>query len=348
MFEFGDLAVPIIAAPMAGGPSTPDLVVAVAAAGGMGFLAAGYKSPEAVAEQIRDVRARTDAPFGVNIFVPQRNSYDTEAVQRYRTELLAPARRYGIELPAVRERDDDWFDEKVDLLVEQRVPVVSLTFGLPAADTVRRLRDVGCAVVATVTTADEARGAVTAGVDALCVQGPDGGGHRATFRVEDEPGTTPLIDLLDDITSWSPLPVVAAGGISDGTRIVEALAHGAVAVQLGTAFLRSTESGAKAAHKAALGDPRFTRTVVTRAFSGRPARGLANEFIAAHEDTAPAAYPQLHHLTSPIRAAAAAEQIPDDMALWAGTEFRRTAQDSAGSIVQRLWDEARASGAAQG
>ncbi|NUS93523.1 MAG: nitronate monooxygenase [Nocardia sp.] len=324
MFEFGDLAVPIVAAPMAGGPSTPELVAGVAAAGGLGFLAAGYKTPEAVALQIREVRARTDAAFGVNLFVPQRNSYDIAAVEQYREKLGDTARRYDIEVPEVREFDDDRFAAKVDLMVDQRVPVVSLTFGLPPVETVRRLRDAGSTVIATVTTPDEARAAVAAEVDALCLQGPDGGGHRGTFAVEDEPGTTPLIDLLDEITAQCPLPVVAAGGISDGAHIVEALAHGAVAVQLGTAFLRSTESGARTAHKDALADPRFTETVVTRVFSGRPARGLANEFIAEYR-TAPAAYPQIHHLTSPIRAAAAEKYIAGFLALWAGTGFRAAA-----------------------
>ncbi|WP_459547880.1 NAD(P)H-dependent flavin oxidoreductase [Nocardia sp. X0981] len=345
MFDPADLAVPIIAAPMAGGPSTPDLVVSVAQAGGLGFLAAGYKTPEATAEQVREVRSRTDAPFGVNLFVPQEPAYDAAAVREYRELLRETARRYGIELPVIRERDDDWFDTKVDLLVEQRVPVVSLTFGLPPGPALRRLSDAGCTVMATVTTPDEARDAVAAGVGALCVQGPEGGGHRATFRVEDEPAAVPLLDLLDEITAWCPVPVVAAGGIGDGARIAAALAHGAVAVQLGTAFLRSPESGAKAAHKDALGDPRYTRTVVTRAFSGRPARGLANDFIAAYDTAAPAAYPQLHHLTSPVRAAAAAAAAPEDMALWAGTEFRSAAADPAATILRRLWAEARAHGA---
>ncbi|MGA6209111.1 NAD(P)H-dependent flavin oxidoreductase [Nocardia testacea] len=345
MFGFGDLAVPIVAAPMAGGPSTPELVVGVAEAGGLGFLAAGYKPPGTVAEQIRQVRARTDAAFGVNLFVPQRASYDAAAVERYRDRLGETARRYGLEVPAVRESDDDRFDEKVELVVEARVPVVSLTFGLPPEDVIRRLQDAGSAVVATVTGPDEARAAVEVGVDALCVQGPEGGGHRGTFRVEDEPGTVSLLDLLDEITAWCPLPVIAAGGISDGARIVEALAHGAVAVQLGTAFLRSAESGAKTAHKDALADPRFDRTVVTRVFSGRPARGLANGFIAEY-GTAPAAYPQIHHLTSPIRAAAAERDGADDMALWAGTGFRKAAPDPAGTILRRLWDEARVSGVA--
>ncbi|MEU1983400.1 nitronate monooxygenase [Nocardia sp. NPDC019395] len=347
MFDLADLAVPIIAAPMAGGPSTPDLVVSVGEAGGLGFLAGGYKTPEALADQIRDVRARTDGPFGVNLFVPQQNSYNVAAVEEYRERLREAARRYGIELPPIRERDDDWFEAKVDLLVTQRVPAVSLTFGLPPVETVRRLGDSGCTVIATVTTSAEASAAVDAGVGALCVQGPAGGGHRGTFRVEDEPETTPLPELVDEIIASCSLPVVAAGGIGDGARIAELLAHGAAAVQLGTAFLRSPESGAKAAHKDALVDPRFTRTVVTRAFSGRPARGLANEFIATHGEDAPAAYPQVHHLTSPVRAAAAANGAPDDMALWAGTAYRTASADPAAVVLRRLWDEAVAHGASR-
>ena len=345
MFDLAELAVPIIAAPMAGCPSTPDLVVSVGEAGGLGFLAGGYKTPEALGEQIREVRARTEVPFGVNLFVPQQPAYDAAAVHEYRDRLRAAAQRYGIELPPIRERDDDWFAAKVDLLIEQQVPVVSLTFGLPPADIVRRLREAGCTVIATVTTFEEARAATDLGVGALCVQGPEGGGHRGTFRVEDEPETTPLPALLDEITARCPLPVVAAGGIGDGARIAELLARGAVAVQLGTAFLRSPESGAKMAYKDALGDSRFTRTVVTRAFSGRPARGLANEFIATYDAAAPAAYPQVHHLTSPVRAAAAERNAPADMALWAGTGYRATSADPAATILRRLWTEAVAHGA---
>lgn len=343
MFDIGQLEIPLIAAPMAGGPSTPELVVNVCEAGGLGFLAAGYKTPEALDGQIREVRARTDRPFGVNVFVPQDNSYDLRAVEEYRSRLRETAQRYGIELPPIRERDDDWFGEKIDLLVEHRVPVVSSTFGLPPAETIRRLHDAGCTVVATVTGPDEARAAVDARVDALCVQGPDAGGHRATFCVEDEPGTVPLLESLDEIATWSPVSVIAAGGIGTGKQIAEALERGAVAVQLGTVFLRTPESGAKTAHKEALGDPRYTHTVVTRAFSGRPARGLANEFTETYGPSAPAAYPQVHHLTSPLRAAAAEQGNAEDVALWAGTAFRQAVPDSAASIVRRLWEEARAS-----
>ncbi|NKY55522.1 nitronate monooxygenase [Nocardia flavorosea] len=348
MFDLADLAVPIIAAPMAGGPSTPDLVVSVGEAGGLGFLAGGYKTPDALEEQIREVRARTDMAFGVNLFVPQQPAYDAAAVHEYRDRLRVAAQRYGIELPPIRERDDDWFAAKVELLIEQRVPVVSLTFGLPPVDAVGRLRAAGALVIATVTTVAEARAATDSGAGALCVQGPDGGGHRGTFRVEDEPESTPLPALLDEITAWCPLPVVAAGGIGDGARIAELLARGSAAVQLGTAFLRSPESGAKTAYKEALSDPRFTRTVVTRAFSGRAARGLANEFIATYGPAAPAAYPQVHHLTSPVRAAAAERNAPDDMALWAGTEYRSTSADPAATILRRLWSEAVAHGAGGG
>lgn len=343
MFDFGKLEIPLIAAPMAGGPSTPDLVVNVGEAGALGFLAAGYKTPPGLNAQIREVRTRTDKPFGVNVFVPQEGSYDPRTVEEYRSRLRETARRYGIEPPPIRERDDDWFAEKIDLLVEHEVPVVSMTFGLAPSEAIRRLRAAGCAVVATVTDPDEARAAVDAQIDALCVQGPDAGGHRATFRVEDEPGTVPLLELLDEITPWCPVPVIAAGGIGTGKQIAEALAHGAVAVQLGTIFLRTPESGAKPAYKEALGDPRYTHTVVTRAFSGRPARGLANEFIEIYGRSAPAAYPQVHHLTSPLRAAAAEQGNAEDMALWAGTAFRHAVSDSAASIVRRLREEARTS-----
>lgn len=342
MFNLTDLPIPLIAAPMAGGPSTPDLVVNVIEAGGVGFLAGGYKTPEALARQIREVHSRTTGPFGVNVFVPANDTYDLAAVESYRTQLQTTACKYGVEVPTVREFDDDWFDEKIDLVITNRVPVVSLTFGLPPAPVIARLQAAGTHVIATVTTAPEAHRAVASGVDGLCVQGPEAGGHRATFHVGDDPESTPLPALVDDIASNTSLPIIAAGGVGTGARIAELLDRGAAAVQLGTVLVRSPESGAKDAHKAALADPRFTRTVTTRAFSGRPARGLFNSFIAEHDGVAPRAYPQVNHLTSPLRAAAGERGNAQDLALWAGTAFQYAAAKPAATIVRDLWTQARA------
>jgi nitronate monooxygenase len=337
MIDFSQLPVPVVQAPMAGGVSRPALVQAVAEAGGLGFLAGGYLRAEALRDQIDAVRGRVDGPFGVNLFVPEppRTEVDLRA---YRQRLQPVAERYGVTVPEPNWADDDFFGEKVEMLLEERIPAVSFTFGMPEPKVIEAFRAGGSTVIVTVTTAEEARAAVNAGADALCVQGPEAGGHRSTHRMTDEPGRTSLVELLRDIRVG--IPVIAAGGMTTGADIAVALAAGATAVQLGTAFLRSDESGAKQPHKDALADPRFTDTAVTRAFTGRPARALRTTFVESFDDAAPAVYPQLHQLTAPIRAAAAAAGEADNLALWAGTGYRHARTGPAADIVEELWRQA--------
>ncbi|MGV9270772.1 nitronate monooxygenase [Kitasatospora sp. NPDC003701] len=341
-----ELAVPVIAAPMAGGASTPELVAAVNAAGGLGFLAAGYRSAAATAEQIGRVRELTDRPFGVNLFVPAAPAApgaptapgDPQAVAAYREHLLPEAERWGVRLPGAIAPDRDDWDAKIAALLDAPVPVVSYTFGLPSPEEARALRAAGSYQVATVTTPQEARRAEAVGVDALCVQGPEAGGHRATHGVADRPGDVPLLELLPAVGAVTALPLIAAGGLADGPAVAAALRAGAVAVQLGTALLRADESGASAAHRAALTE--FPDTVVTRAFTGRPARGLRNAFIERYEPYAPAVYPEVHHLTQPLRAAAAARADTGAMHLWAGTGHRAARSGPAAELVKELWERA--------
>lgn len=232
MFELSDLEIPVVAAPMAGGPSTTALAIAVNHAGGLGFLAAGYADPGVLAGQIEEVRVAAGAPFGVNIFVPGLPVRDRVAVQEYRESLRPLADRYGIDLPDIVEVDDDGYRTKLDLVIEHRVPVVSFTFGLPSAEDVARLHDAGIFVVSTVADPDDADRAVALGVDALCVQGVEAGGHRGTLDLDAVPNTTPTVRLVREVVDRSDVPVIAAGGIGDGTAIIAALAAGASAVQL--------------------------------------------------------------------------------------------------------------------
>ncbi|MER8184211.1 nitronate monooxygenase [Kitasatospora sp. NPDC094015] len=329
------LAAPVVVAPMAGGASTPQLVAAVGEAGGFGLLAAGYRTAAAVAEQIRATRQLTGRPFGLNLFVPAAPG-DPAAVAGYRERLRPEAERYGVELPVTIAPDRDDWDAKIELLLADPVPVVSYTFGLPAPAEAEALRAAGILQIGTVTGPAEARAAAEAGMDVLTVQGPEAGGHRATHRVDAEPGTEPLIDLLAAVRAEVGLPLIAAGGIADGQGLAAVLRAGAVAGQLGTAFLRCEESGASAAHRAALVDPGFRETVVTRSFTGRPARGLRNAFIDRYEPYAPAAYPEVHHLTQPLRAAAAKRGDLAAMHLWAGTGHRSAGTGPAAAIVRGL------------
>ncbi|WP_116246238.1 nitronate monooxygenase [Nocardiopsis sp. FIRDI 009] len=332
----------IVQAPMAGGGSTPELVAAVSGAGGLGSLAAGYLSADALAERIGAVRALGTTAFGVNVFVPSGQPAPPEALAAYREELGSEAERHG---GTVGEpvRDDDAWTAKIDLLVADPVPVVSFTFECPSAEALDRLRAVGSTTVVTVTTVEEARIAVERGADGVCAQGSEAGGHRAVFDPAGGAGS-PLFELLPEVAAAVDVPVIAAGGLMNGRDAARALELGAAAVQLGTAFLRCPESGANPAHKAALVDPAFTETTLTRAFTGRPARGLANRFTREHVD-APTAYPEVHHMTRPLRAAAAGAGAPDGMALWAGEGFRSATDAPAAEVVARIRKEAEEAGA---
>ena len=330
-----DLRAPVVAAPMAGGPSTPELVAAVGAAGGLGLLAAGYKTPEAMAAEIDRVRALNDAVFGVNVFVPAPadRTRDAAAVARYADALAEAAGAHGVTLPEARWDDTDHYAAKLDLLVRRRVPVVTFTFGCPAPDVVARLQDAGSQVVVTVTDADEALAAARAGADAICAQGVDAGGHRGTHDVAKAPSADSWPRLLARVRSVVTLPVLVAGGIMRAEQVRDALRQGAAAVQCGTAFLLTDEAGTGAAYRKALRDTAFDATTVTRAFSGRPARGLVNGFVERYDPLAPVVYPQVDQLTKPLRAAAARAQDPAGLALWAGTGWREvTGGPAAGAL----------------
>ncbi|MFJ5234057.1 NAD(P)H-dependent flavin oxidoreductase [Kitasatospora sp. NPDC088391] len=336
-----DWAVPLVAAPMAGGASTPALVAAVNRAGGLGFLAAGYRSAAEMLRQVERARELTGRPVGVNLFVPGASG-GSAAVAAYREALLPEARRWGVELPAVIPPDRDDWDAKLEALLRRPVEWVSYTFGLPEPAEAAAVRAAGMRQLGTVTSPEEARAATVLGLDALTVQGPEAGGHRGTHRAEDRPGTLPLLPLLAAVREVTDLPVIAAGGLGDGASIAAALRAGAVAAQLGTAYLRTEESGASAAHRRAL--TALGATTVTRAFTGRPARALRNAFTDAHQDQAPPAYPEVHHLTQPLRAAATRREDLTAMHLWAGTAHRLARAGGAADVTRDLWEDALRAG----
>ncbi|HEX2285730.1 MAG TPA: nitronate monooxygenase [Mycobacterium sp.] len=334
-FDLRDVTVPVIVAPMAGGPSTPELAAAGTNAGGLGFVPAGYLTAEAFAERIASARRLTSGPVGANLFVPQPSAATPAAIERYAAALAPEIERYGAQLGEPRFDDDAWA-AKLDVVLDLRPEVVSFTFGLPSADECRRLRSVGITTVGTVTTVAEAQAAVERGVDALVAQGPGAGGHRGTFDPTAQPAEQPLDDLLAAVTGAVELPVVAAGGLVSADDIDRVLRAGAVAAQLGTAFLLADEAGSSPVHRAALQNPGFTETVVTRAFSGRYARGLRNRFIDEHEAEAPFGYPEIHYLTSPLRAASVRAGDPHGVNVWAGTGFREAKAAPVAEIVRTL------------
>jgi nitronate monooxygenase len=332
------LDLPIVQAPMAGGPSTVALAAAVSEAGGLGCLAAGYRTPAALAEEIAAVRARTARPFGVNLFAPPAQPAAPMAVARYAAIVRAEAERHCTTVGEPRHDDDHW-EEKLALVREQRPAVVSFTFGLPDAATVRALHAAGCAVWVTVTTVAEARASAATGADALVVQGVEAGGHRGSFD-DGAPGEVGLLALLQLVGAAVDRPLVGTGGVMTGAGIAAVLAAGASAVQLGSALLLTHEAGTSALHReavAAAGD-----TALTRAFSGRSARGIVNRFLREHSADAPRAYPEVHHLTSPLRAAARERGDAEVLNLWAGQAHELAQSEPAGELVARLAAEARA------
>jgi nitronate monooxygenase len=329
--------VPIVQAPMAGGPSTPALVAAVAGAGGYGFLAAGYRTPGQLRDDIAATRALTGAPFGVNLFVPAAPG-DAGAIAAYAAHLAPDARRLGVALGRPRWDDDD-YQAKLDEVVSAHVHLVSFTFGCPTPSAVDRLHAADCRVAVTVTSSEEALAAAGVGADVLAVQGTEAGGHQGSF-LDLVPNRRPLRSLLDEIIEATDVPLIGAGGVMTGADVAGVLAAGAIAVQIGTALLCAPEAGTSPPYRQALLDGRYPDTIVTRAFSGRFARGLANEFALAHHRQAPAAYPEVHHLTRPLRAAATAAGDASVPNLWAGTGWRRVTAEPAGTIIARMAGEA--------
>jgi nitronate monooxygenase len=327
-----ELEHPIVQAPMGGGPSTPELAAAVADAGGLGFLAAGYRTLDAVRSDLAALRALSRRPFGVNLFAPPAAPGDPGEIARYAQQLQGEAERRGVPLGEPRHDDDGW-EDKLALCAAERVPLVSFTFGCPDAAVLERLRAASCATWVTVTTPGEAVAAARAGADGLVVQGIEAGGHRGSFDPS-KPGEIGLLALLRLVRAETGVPLVATGGIADRDGVAAVLAAGASAAQLGTAFMLAPEAGTADAHRRALaGD---APTVLTRAFTGRPARGIENRFIREHEQAAPLGYPEVNYLTAPLRAAAREAGDPDGLHLWAGQAYALTRALPAAQLVREL------------
>ena len=311
---------PIMVAPMAGGPSTPQLVVAAAEAGAVGFLAAGYKTAAAVAAEIDAVRAITDVPFGVN----------SSSLS------LAPTDRPGRLLASLSPTPPPWASASASRPGTttpgrpRSTPCAGspgnrqLHLRLSRPQVVGAFQDHATSVIVTVTTPEEAAVAAAVGADALCVQGFEAGAHRGSFTNDDRPGQDyGLLALITAVLRVTDRPLVAAGGIAGPRSLAAVLAAGAVAAQVGTAFLRCPKPAPTPSTRQRCRVPRYTTTAITRAFSGRRARGLVNQFMLDHPD-APPAYPEINNATRALRAAAIAGGDPDRLSLWAGRALARS------------------------
>lgn len=344
---------PIILAPMAGGPSTPELVAAVSNAGGLGSIGAAYLSPDQIAETLRRTRELTQRPFAVNLFA---GGYDAASqvkdAEPMLTLLSEIHERLGLSRPVVPALPPDPFPAQLEAVLTLGPAVFSFTFGMPDREQMDRLKICGIAVVGTATTLEEAKALAEAGVDGIVAQGAEAGAHRGTFLDAFERSMVPTLDLVRGIVASISIPVIASGGLMDGRDIASALTAGASAVALGTAFLACPESGASDAYKRVVLVARQDTTVITRAFSGRPARGIRNSFIETLEkrEDIILPYPAQNALTRQMRAAAAQRGDAELLSLWAGQGVSRVrslcATDLVNALLRELTEASGSSGLA--
>ncbi|MES2115368.1 MAG: nitronate monooxygenase [Pseudomonadota bacterium] len=332
---------PIIQGPTAGGPNTPAQVAAVSNAGALGSLAGSLLSPDTLRAQVAQIRDLTDRPFCLNFFVLQTPTPDPADVAAG-VALLKPvwSALGWSDLPAPAKWCED-FAAQFETLIELKPAVASFTFGILSAEQVARLHGAGIAVIGTITTAEEALAWQERGADAVIASGVEAGGHRGTFLGPQTEATLTTFELLPQVVAAVRIPVIAAGGIMDGADIKRALAAGAQAVQMGTAFLVTDESAIQPAYKQRLLTAGTHPTRLTRSFSGRYARGLDNRFMqmmAAVEQQVPA-YPVQNALTGSIRAEAAKRGDTEFMSLWCGTGVARARPMPAAQLVQTLLAE---------
>jgi nitronate monooxygenase len=335
------ISTPIIQAPMAGGGDTAELVAAVSNAGGLGMIGAAYLMPEQIIERGRAVRALTSQPFGINLFapipVPPVDDVAIEAamnrIKPFFDELYLPA-------PERPQPPQTNFNHQFAACMEIGAAVISVAFGLMPGAAVAECKRRNILVAGTATTVREAQQLADAGVDAVIAQGGEAGGHRSTFAGSFEAGMVGTMALVPQVVDAVRVPVIASGGIMDGRGIAAALALGASAVQLGTAFLTCNEAGVSTAYKQAIVSAREDDTAITRAFSGRPARGIRNRMLNDYEhDSAILPFPHQNALTRPLRNAASKAGRAEFLSLWAGQGLTLARQQTAAELVARLQTE---------
>lgn len=333
----------IIQAPMGGGASTPSLVAAVSEAGALGFIGAAYLTPELIEENAAAVRQRTSRPFGINIFAPVPLPKMPADIKPALAHLAPFHAALDLPSPQAPAAPKDPFANLMPAVLESGAAVFSFTFGIPPADAIDAVKAKGMFVMGTATTVDEALALENAGVDAVVAQGSEAGAHRGTFAAAFESAMIGTVALVPQVADSVNLPVIASGGIMDGRGIAAAVALGAEGVQMGTAFLTCEESGIPDAYKAAILAAGEDETRITRAFSGRPARGIENLFIRETDDQtvsgAVLPYPLQNTLTRPMRTAAGQAGNAAYLSLWAGQGVRLSRRGTAADLIHRLVDE---------
>ncbi|AKK02715.1 nitronate monooxygenase [Corynebacterium epidermidicanis] len=332
MSVLSELSVPIIAAPMAGGPSTPELVDAVSRAGGFGFIAGGYLTGTVLERQMRAVKADS---FGVNLFYQRLEPIDDEALGEYAQRIYPLYLNQGKDVPKYQEVDEsDRLAEKSGFVHAFAPSVLSMTFGIELPILIDELHKRDIEAWVTVTNPADAKSAEAYGADAIIVQGAEAGGHRSTFSIHAPADPRHHLELLREIKVG--IPMVAAGGIATAQDVKAALDSGAAAVSCGTAFLLADEAGTSELHRRAIKEAKAHGgvTSVTRAYSGRLARGIETQFMRDNAD-APAAYPHINVLMGELR------RTTTDLnyvAAWAGVNFALAEEAPAEEIVRKLMD----------
>ncbi|TSB46047.1 NAD(P)H-dependent flavin oxidoreductase [Alkalicoccobacillus porphyridii] len=346
LFERLHITHPIIQAPMAGGISTSELTAAVSNHGGLGMIAAGYLTPAELLQQIKEVKQNTSNWFGVNIFVPSEYEVEDCALHTSRT-LLEPIRE-SLHLqqsePTLPQANRDLanYHKLIDLLIEERIPVCSFTFGIPSKEIIQRLKKHNIVLIGTATTVKEAIEIERIGLDIVVLQGSEAGGHRATFLHAEEEGLVGLMSLIPQTVKLINIPIIASGGIMDGRGLMAARCLGAAAVQMGTAFLTCEESGASDIHKQAVTKATDSQTTLTRTFSGKKARAINNTFIRlmqSREKDLPA-FPIQNTLTKPIRTVSSQQNNREYMSLWSGQSPMLASIQTAEELIDRVMQEA--------
>jgi len=338
-----NLAHPVIQAPLAGDGDTPELVAGVSNAGALGFIGAAYLTPEQIIATAAAVRARTSRPFGINLFAPLPPS-ESRARPETMLERLEPYfAELGLPIPSLPKSTPSPFHEQLAAALESGASVFSFTFGELPASAMEAIRALNMFVIGTATTVEEAIALERSGVDAVVAQGSEAGGHRGTFRGDFASGMVGGISLVPQVVDAVRIPVIASGGIMDGRGIVAAMALGASAVQMGTAFLTCEEAGIPDAYKQSILNAREDQTRITRAFSGRPARGIVNRFMIEVEfnesDDAILPFPLQNSLTRPLRTEAARQGRSEFLSLWSGQGVRLARRQPAAELVARLAEE---------
>ncbi|MDZ5472920.1 nitronate monooxygenase [Bacillus sp. 31A1R] len=335
---------PIIQAPMAGGVTTSQLVAEVSKAGGLGMIGAGYMTPSKLREQIREIKLLTSNPFGVNLFVPSEFDFTEEEVQ-YASQKMQPIHddfqiQLSFDFPTETQLFET-FSEQIQVVIEEQVPICSFTFGVPKEDVILKLKHQNIILMGTATTVREALDNEDRGMDIVIVQGSEAGGHRGNYLGGVQESLIGLMSLIPQVVDSVSIPVIAAGGIMDGRGVMASLCLGAKGVQMGTAFLTCVESGANAVHKEAIFHASEDEIVLTRAFSGKSARGIKNQFISdmqKHESNLPV-FPVQNTLTQKMRSASTAQSNPAYMSLWSGQSPRLAKVQTVEALMHNIMEE---------